>query len=192
MARSAHSAALATRHRFSVSDYHRMGEAGVLGEQDRVELIEGEIIEMSPIGSSHAARVSRLTHLLVRKLGDAAIVRVQSPVVLDGSSEPEPDLAILKPRPDFYEKQHPEPQDVLLVIEVADTSRAFDRTVKVPLYGRTGIAEVWLVDLVDQLVEVHRDPLRGKYQSCTSYRRGQRLALTAFPQVVLRVADILG
>ena len=182
----------AVRHLFSVDDYHRMGEAGVFGEADRVELIEGEIIEMSPIGSPHAARVKRLNRLLVRRLGTRAIVQVQDPVVLSRFSEPEPDLAVLKPRVDFYAAKHPEPRDVLLIVEVADSSRVFDRTVKAPLYARTGIRELWVVDVIDEVVEVHRRPQRGVYREVGQFRHGERVTIGAFPGLSLRVIDILG
>jgi len=190
MARSA--AAQIARHLFSVDEYHRMGEAGIFGEDDRVELIEGEIIEMSPIGSPHAARVKRLNRLLVRRLGTRAIVQVQDPVVLNRLSEPEPDLAVLKPRVDFYAARHPEPTDVLLIIEVADSSRGFDRTVKAPLYAQAGIPELWIVDVIDEIVEVYRRPRRGAYRQISRFRRTQRVAIGAFPGATFRVADILG
>jgi Uma2 family endonuclease len=180
------------RHPFTVDEYHRMGETGILGEDARVELIEGEIIEMSPIGSPHAARVKRLNRLLVRRLGTRAIVQVQDPVVLNRFSEPQPDLAVLKPRDDFYAAKHPEPRDVLLVVEVADTSRAFDRMVKAPLYARTGVRELWVVDVIDEVVEVHRKAQRGTYREITRFRRGQKVAMGGFPNVSFRVADILG
>lgn len=169
-----------------------MGEAGVFGEGDRVELIEGEIIEMSPIGSPHAARVKRLNRLLVRRLGTRAIVQVQDPVVLSRFSEPEPDLAVLKPRVDFYAAKHPEPADVLLIVEVADTSRSFDRTVKAPLYARTGIRELWVVDVIDEVIEVHRKPQRGTYRDVRQFGRGQRVTIGSFSGFSFRVTDILG
>jgi Uma2 family endonuclease len=180
------------RHAFTVDEYHRMGETGILGEGARVELIEGEIIEMSPIGSPHAARVKRLNRLLVRRLGTKAIVQVQDPVVLNRFSEPQPDLAVLKPRGDFYAAKHPEPRDVLLVVEVADTSRAFDRTVKAPLYARTGVRELWVVDVIDEVVEVHRKAQRGAYREIERFRRGQKVVMGAFPNDSFRVTDILG
>jgi Uma2 family endonuclease len=179
-------------HLFTVDEYHRMGEAGIFGEGDRVELIEGEIIEMSPIGSPHAARVKRLNRLLVRRLGTRAIVQVQDPVVLSRFSEPEPDLAVLQPRADFYAERHPQPAEVLLLVEVADSSRVFDRTVKAPLYARVGIPELWVVDVIDKIVEVHRQPLRGVYREVTRYARGQRVTIAAFPGMAFRVVDILG
>jgi Uma2 family endonuclease len=121
------------KHQFNVDDYYRMAEVGLLSEDHRVELIGGEIIEMSPIGSTHGGAVKRSSAFLNRKLGDAAIVSVQNPVRLDDFSEPQPDIALLKPRKDFYSNSHPTPPDVLVVIEVADNSVAYDRNVKLPL-----------------------------------------------------------
>jgi len=169
-----------------------MGEAGIFGEDDRVELIEGEIIEMSPIGSPHAARVKRLNRLLVRRLGTRAIVQVQDPVLLSQLSEPQPDLGVLKPREDFYAAGHPEPSDVLLIVEVADSSRAFDRTIKAPLYARAGIVELWVVDVIDAVVDVYRKPWRGRYREVARFQRGQRVNIAAFPHFSFRVTDILG
>jgi Uma2 family endonuclease len=180
------------RHLFTVDEYHRMGEAGIFGEDDRVELIEGEIIEMVPIGSPHASRVKRLLQLFVRRLGTQAIVQVQDPLVLDRYSEPEPDLAVLKARRDFYAARHPEPADVYLVVEVADTSRDFDREVKAPLYARSGIRELWVVDVQALVVEVYRKPERGAYREVEPHRRGERVRIAAFPQISFRVADIVG
>jgi len=180
------------RHLFTVDEYHRMGEAGIFGEDDRVELIEGEIIEMSPIGSPHAARVKRLTQLLVRRLGRRAIVQVQDPVVLSQLSEPQPDLAVVKARADFYAARHPQPPDVLLIVEVADSSRVFDRNVKAPLYARAGVPELWVVDVIDAVVDVYRKPWRGRYREATRFRRGQRMTIAAFPRFSFRVTDVLG
>lgn len=118
------------KHYFNVHEYHRMAEVGLLSEDSRVELIEGEIIEMSPIGSTHGGTVNRSSKLLHRKLDDIAIISVQNPVHIDDFSEPQPDLALLKPRKDFYSRSHPTPADVLVVIEVADTSVEYDRNVK--------------------------------------------------------------
>lgn len=138
------------RHRLNVDEYYRMAEAGILGPDARVELIEGEIIDMAPIGSRHAAVVRQLAHILHQNVGDQAIVSTQNPVRLDEYSEPEPDLALLRPRDDFYAAAHPGPGDVLLIIEVADTSLRYDREIKIPLYARHGIPEVWLVDLENE------------------------------------------
>lgn len=137
------------RHLFSLEEFHRMGHSGIFGEDDRVELIEGEIVEMSPIGSAHAATVNRLNRLLTTQAGERAIVTVQNPLSIPGEdaavdSEPQPDLMLLEPRNDFYAEGHPTPEDVLLLIEVADTTPDFDRTVKLPVYAGGGVAEVWV------------------------------------------------
>lgn len=177
------------RHRFSVEEYHRMADAGLFGEDDRVELLEGEIIDMAPIGSRHAACVHRLTRLLVTRLGDRAIVSVQSPVRLGNLSEPQPDLAVLAPRPDFYAGAHPGPADVVLVVEVADTTSAWDRDVKVPMYGRAGVAEAWVVDLGAGAVDAWSGPGRGGYDRCRRAERGAELAVAS---VAVAVDEILG
>ena len=169
-----------------------MGEAGILSEDDRVELIEGEIVQMAPIGSRHAACVDRLTQLFVLRVMGRAIVRVQNPVLLNDYSEPQPDLALLRPRADFYASGHPAPQDVLLVVEVADTSAGIDRAAKMPLYARAGIHEAWLVDLQADQVEVHRQPTPQGYRSVQTFGRGASFALEMLPDLTLAVADILG
>ena len=147
------------RRIFNVDEYHRMSEAGILSEDDRVELMEGEIIKMSPIGSRHAACVKRFNTLLHRKAGQAVIVSIQDPIRLDDYSEPEPDVAVVSGSPRDYRDAHP--STALLVVEVADTSLLFDRTTKASLYARAGIADYWLLNLVDQIVEVHRTPQRS-------------------------------
>jgi Uma2 family endonuclease len=151
-----------SRHLISVDAFHRMGEAGILGPADRVELIDGEIIDMSPIGALHAAIVARLASSFSQRLGEAAVIRCQNPVRLDDMSEPEPDIAILRPRADFYMTAHPGPADVLLVIEVADTSLAYDLGTKVPLYVRHGIPEVWVIDAATRRTRVFRQPADGR------------------------------
>ena len=180
------------RHRFTVEDYHRMGEAGILSADHRVELIDGEIVVMTPIGSPHAGEVNRLNRLFVVRLGDRAVVTVQNPVVFPPDSEPQPDLAILRPRPDFYGRLHPRPEDVLLIIEVGDTSLGYDRTVKAPLYARAGIPELWIIDLEGECVEVYRQPAAGAYQQVQRFPRGQSVAPQAFPDLRLAVDGILG
>jgi Uma2 family endonuclease len=147
------------RHRFDVYDYHRMAEAGILTRDDRVELIEGEIVDMAPIGSQHAAVTDVLNELVVRALAaDRVQVRVQGPLRLDRRNEPQPDLMLLRPRTDHYRSGHPTAADVLLLVEVADSSLAFDRGPKLALYARRGVPEVWVVDLVDRAVEVYTRP----------------------------------
>jgi len=148
-------------HLFTVADYHRMTEAGLFHENPRVELIQGQIIDMAAIGSPHFGMVNRLTRLLVPLVRAHGLVSVQNPVRLDPGSEPQPDIAILKPRADDYETGVPGPDDVLLPIEVADTSLDFDRDVKVPLYAQSGIAEYWIVNLPERIVKVHREPTRA-------------------------------
>ena len=180
------------KHYFNVHEYHRMAEVGLLSEDSRVELIEGEIIEMSPIGSTHGGTVNRSSKLLHRKLDDIAIVSVQNPVHIDDFSEPQPDLALLKPRKDFYSRSHPTPEDVLVVIEVADTSVHYDRNVKLPLYARAGIPEAWLMILRKEVVEVHSQPKNGKYQKVQRLKRGKSLTSPTIPGLSCRVEDLLG
>ena len=151
------------RHRWTVAEYHRMAETGMLAPDARVELIDGEIIDMAPIGPVHASIVDQLTVLMVRAVADAAIVRVQSPVELSDRSEPEPDLTLLRPRADFYRRAQPGPGDVLLAIEVADSTLARDRDVKRPLYARHGIPECWIVDVGGEYVLACRGPAGDGY-----------------------------
>jgi Uma2 family endonuclease len=180
------------RRRFSVDDYYEMARAGILGEDDRVELIEGEVIEMSPIGRRHAACVDRLNRSFARLVEEAAIVRVQGPVRLSEQAEPQPDVALLRPRPDFYAMGHPTPFDIFLIVEVAETSSRFDRTVKMPLYAASGIPEYWLVDLDEEAVTVYRHPQQLDYGSVGILQRGETLAPLALPDVEIAVDDILG
>lgn len=177
---------------FTVEQYHQMASVGILGDRDRVELIEGEIVEMSPIGPLHAAHVKRLIKLLSRLVGDDAIVAAQDPVYLGDRSEPQPDLALLKPRVDFYASGHPQPEDVFLLIEVADTTIDTDREVKVPLYARHGIAEVWLLDIQAQTVEVYLEPMPKGYQKLRICQKGQTIAVQALPNISFTVDEILG
>jgi Uma2 family endonuclease len=180
------------RRRFTIEEYYLMAKAGILGEDDRVELIDGEIVEMAPIGSYHASRVKRLIQLLSQQVGSRAIVSAQDPVRLAEHSEPQPDIALLRPRDDFYASAHPGPADVLLIIEVADTSADYVRQVKAPLYARAGIPEYWLVDLAGQRIEVYRDPSAGEYRQVRLVRRGERLSPEALPSLELSSSDILG
>lgn len=180
-----------TRRKFTVEEYHLLARAGILKEDDRVELVEGEIVEMSPIGSRHAACVARLTAWAGRLQG-RAVAWVQNPVRLGDFAEPQPDLALLRPRADFYAAAHPTPEDVLLVVEVAETSSDYDRQVKVPLYARWGIPEAWLVDLDRDHVEVYRDPSADGYRHVRAVPRGERLAPAAFPDLSLQADDVLG
>jgi Uma2 family endonuclease len=181
------------RRRFSVKEYHRLIEVGILTKQDRVELLEGEIVEMSPIGDPHQGTVDRLNHLFTSRLGGRAIVRVQGPILLASVvSEPQPDMALLAPRLDFYTTRRPEPADVLLVVEVMDSSAERDRRIKLPLYARAGLREVWLVDLGTERVEVYRRPGSGGYGESRVLQRGEPLSVQAFPDVPLSAGDLLG
>ncbi|QWK11878.1 MAG: Uma2 family endonuclease [Thermoflexus hugenholtzii] len=179
------------RRLFTVEEYHRMAEAGILSEDDRVELIEGELVTMSPIGSRHAACVARLTALLFPVEG-RGILWVQNPIRLGARSEPQPDVALLRYRPDFYASAHPGPEDVLLVVEVAETSADSDRSLKIPLYARYGIPEAWLVDLLEERIEIYRHPTPQGYRSLHIAHRGETVSPTALPDLELSVDEILG
>ncbi len=152
------------KHRLTVHDFHRMGDAGILPISSRMELIEGEITEMAPIGSRHAAIAKRLNALFVRAVGAQSLVSVQDPIVLGDYSEPEPDLALIRPRDDFYALALPRAADVLLIVEVADTTLRYDREVKVALYARHGIPEVWLIDVDGRTLTMFETPAEGSYR----------------------------
>jgi Uma2 family endonuclease len=179
-----------TRRRFTVHDYHRMAEAGILHEDDRVELIEGEVVEMAPIGARHFTCVNTLTRLLVQSVGDEAIVSVQNPVRLDERTEPQPDLAVIRARD--YRDSLPGPGDALLLIEVSDTTLAYDRDVKLPLYARAGIPEVWIVDLGNVIVERHTDPSGDFYRHVEKLRRGDTVRSATVPGLSVSVDAVLG
>lgn len=180
------------RRPFTASEYHRLIEYGILTEDDRVELLNGEVIEMAPIGPRHAACVKRLAELLSAKVKKTAIIGVQDPIQLDDYFEPEPDITILKRRADFYVEGHPSPADVLIAIEVADTTVDTDRLVKLPAYARAGIPETWLINLPEDRVEVHSRPNRDVYQEIRIVLRGQRVVSPTLPQLKLKADDILG
>lgn len=177
--------------RFTVAEYHRMGDAGILSEEDRVELIDGEIVEMTPIGSRHAACVDRLNRILSSRLSDRAQVRIQSPIFLNDISEPQPDAALLRLKAGDYADGHPGPGDVLLVVEVADTTLNYDRTVKAPRYAAAGIPELWVVDLQAACVEVYRHPRERGYRERVIYFRGEVWEPVDFPGVTVAVDDVL-
>ena len=178
------------RHRLTVKAFHRMGDAGIVTASERVELIEGELLDMSPIGSHHAGTVLRLNQLLNRAVGDAALVAMHNPVTLDDHSEPEPDIVLLRPQQDFYIKAHPGAGDVLLLIEVADTSLAYDRDIKIPLYARYGIPEVWLLDLPGESLEIHRQPSSEGYRMVLRPARDDTVSPLCLPTVRLRAGKV--
>lgn len=180
------------RRQFNVAEYHRMAEVGILCEDDRVELLDGEIWQLSPIGSRHMACVNRLTAAISRQIDQSVIVSVQNSIQLDDYSEPQPDLALLRMQPDFYAAALPTAADVLLLIEVADTSLEYDRGVKLPRYARAGIPEVWLVDLQENIVRAYSQPTENGYQIIRQLRPGQAAIATMIPGLAVAVNDILG
>jgi Uma2 family endonuclease len=180
-----------TRRRFDIDAYYRMAEVGVLGDPRRVELIDGEIFGMAAIGSPHAAVTNKLARLFSRALrDDVALVSVQTPLRLDDFNEPEPDVMLLRPRDDDYRASHPGAADVLLLVEVSETSLAYDRGVKLALYARLGVPEVWIVDLVGAAVETYREPKEGAYASRERLAKGS-LAPALLPTVTIDIAGLL-
>jgi Uma2 family endonuclease len=177
----------------SNEEYHQMVGAGILSEDERVELIQGEILEMSPIGNPHAACLRRLLRLLSPSLGLDVMIDVQNPIHLpEERSEPQPDLVLLRAREDGYAAEPPTAGDILLVVEIADSSLAYDRDVKVPLYGRSGIPETWLLDLPGDSIVIYRRPGPQLYQSIVRLRRGETLSPEALPHLRLTVEALLG
>jgi Uma2 family endonuclease len=180
-----------TPHRFSATDYHRLAESGVLRPDARVELLDGRIIDMLPTGPFHAGLIKRLSRLFSLKAKVRWTVSIQDPVQLDDYSEPEPDVMLLKPAADDYTSRHPRPKDVFLLIEVADITLEYDREVKLPGYGRAGIAEVWIVNLVYATIEVYREPHATGYASMLVLRAGEVAKPQAFPDVSVNVEELL-
>lgn len=178
------------RHRITVHEYYRMGELGLLAPDARVELIEGVIIDVAPIGSRHSSVVAHLTKLLVRAVGDAATVLVQLPIRLSDYSEPQPDLALVRPRSDEYATSHPMAPDTLLVIEVSLTTWRYDRQIKVPLYARHGVPEVWIVDLSKNELQLFRSPRDGDYADVSSTARPAVTAIPALPGVAIDLSGL--
>ena len=182
------------RHRFTVEEYHKMGEAGIFSEDDRVELIDGEVVEMTPIGWRHMWCVRQLNRILVgfaderTARGDRYEVDVQDPIFLDGHGEPQPDLVLLHNPP---VGRPPGPAEVALVVEVADTSLGFDRDVKLPRYSQAGISEAWLVDLNSETIEVHSGPGPGGYRRTTRYTTGERVESATLPELAFDTSEAL-
>jgi Uma2 family endonuclease len=182
---------LLQRHRLTVDEYYRMAETGVLAPDARVELIEGEIVDMAPIGTRHGSTVKRLLHLLAEAVGDRAIVAVQDPVRLSQRSEPQPDLMLLTPRADWYADAHPTAADVLLLVEVSDTTARYDRVIKLGLYARHGVREVWIVDLDHRLFRVYRQPRGEIYTEVMETAQPGRIGPQALPGVSIDAAPLL-
>jgi len=181
------------KHLFNVADYHYLAKTRLFKEDDHIELIEGEIIDMAPIGPPHTSIVTRLTDLFYELYRKSAIVRVQNPIQLGDGSEPEPDIALLRLREDLYAVAHPTNKDVLLSVEVAETSLKYDRDVKVPLYAVHAIPEVWIVDVIKQRIEIYREPSDGIYQTKLTVKKGQTLTPTGLESPrEIKVEQILG
>lgn len=185
-------AATPSRRRFTVAEYYAMADIGILKENDRIELLDGDLIVMPPIGDWHAASVNRFTNSLPLLFQGRAIVCIQNPVRLNDSSEPQPDIMLLRWRDDFYSGGHPEPADVLLLIEVSDTSVDYDRSAKLSEYARAGIPEVWIVTRQDSRIEAYIEPIEGEYANVRYATPGESIAPQAFPEVVLKVDSLIG
>ncbi len=178
------------RHLFTVDEYHRLGAAGVLAEKPRTELVEGELLEMAPIGSQHAGWVGHLTRLLVQRTPEDVTVYVQNPLRIGEHSELQPDLALLRPRERPYTEAHPGPEDALLLVEVADSTVTYDRERKIPLYARHGIAEVWLFDLIGGHMEIYLEPSEDGYRRLFRPRHDERIAPLLLPETVLDLTEL--
>lgn len=180
-----------SRRPFSIAEYDQMVATGILRDDDRLELIEGEIIAMSPIGPHHAAGVRRLDRILSRLLGDRSLISVQCPVAIPNWSEPNPDLALLVPRADFYLEAHPLPRQVQVLIEVADSSFTYDTQVKAPMYAKAGVCEYWVVDLNTDRILVYTRPRAGRYSVVRAYAAGEHFTSQRFPGIKFVVGDLL-
>jgi Uma2 family endonuclease len=178
------------RHKFTVDEYYRMGEIGLIGPEEHVELIEGEIFEKTPICSYHASIVNHLSSLLITVVKDEGIVSVQNPVRLSDRTEPEPDLAILKPRDDFYRKQHPTANDTLLVVEVSNASERFDREIKLLLYANHGIPEIWIISIEQKTLSIYRSPNGDRYEHEQATDTPRSVTLSALPEVSVDLSTL--
>ena len=183
--------AVAEPYRFTVAQYLAMGEAGILRKEDRVELIDGVIVAMAAMGNRHLAAVARLNKMMVQAVGERAIVWVQGSIDLNERSRPEPDLALLRERADFYESEAAGPDDVLLLIEVSDSSVNYDRYDKLPRYARAGIPEVWITVLPERVIEAHTEPVGGRYVQMQTFRPGDTIIPGCFPDIALPASAIL-
>ena len=180
------------KHRFTTADYYRMAEAGVIAPDVRVELLDGEIIDMSPIGPFHGSVTKYLLNYFTKHAQQRWLVTVQDPVHLDDHSEPQPDLMLVRSTSDFYRKRHPGPRDVFLLIEIADTTLTYDREAKLPAYGRSGIPEVWIINLDERVVEIYREANPSGYGSSVIVRPGDSARPLAFADIALPVGELLG
>lgn len=188
---NADSPAVLQRHRLTVDEYYRMGHAGVFAPGARVELIEGEVIDMAPIGTRHASTVKRLIALLSAAAQGRAIVAAQDPLRLSDASEPQPDVMLLRQRADFYARAHPRPADVLLLIEVSDSTASYDRTIKVDLYAKHNVAEVWIVDLDNNVVRFFRHGDGTAYTDITASENPRATPVAALPGITIDLSGLL-
>jgi Uma2 family endonuclease len=180
-----------TRHRFTLDEYHRMAQVGILNEDDRVELIRGEIVQMTPMGRRHASCVARLNDVLLGTLRGRTVLWPQLPLTILPDSEPQPDIILLRYRDDFYRNALPGPEDVALLIEVADGSLRYDRRLKAPLYAEAGVQDYWIIDLEGGAVEVYQSPSAGQFRSVERVGHTATLSPLAFPDVQITTASIL-
>jgi Uma2 family endonuclease len=179
------------RRRFTVAEYERMIEIGMFKKEERIELVLGAIVQLEPKSPRHAAHTMRLNRTLHRLIHEAALIGVHTQIILNDDSEPEPDLVLLRPRPDFYGTARPMPADILLLVEIADTSYDYDRNLKIPLYARAGIRESWLINLPQHTIQQFTDPANGRYQKVRITHKGDSLTLKALPNLTLPVDQIL-
>jgi len=180
-----------TKRLFTVEEYHEMGKAGILHEDDRVELIDGEILQMSAIGHRHMVCVNRATTLFIQAFGNRAVVSTQNPVRLTEWTEPQPDLVVFKPRADFYAKRQPVSDDVLFMVEIADTTLSYDRKIKLPRYAAAGIPEVWIAELKNDILHVHREPSGETYNPALILHPPDSISPLAFPDITFQVGELL-
>ena len=179
------------RLRFSVDEYYQMIELGMLKDYEKAEIIEGELIDKMPIGEKHSAVVEKLSEILRDKLGESVSLRNQQPIKFSDYNEPQPDLAILQRRDDFYFYENPVPKDVLVLIEVSDATLKYDRDTKLALYAEAEIPEVWIVNLPNNIIEVHQKPSNGIYQLAKIFKRGESVKSAILPNLNLKVDEIL-
>lgn len=180
------------RRRFTVGDYAAMGEAGILAPDERVELLNGDVITMAPIGLPHASTIDRSVYRFFKQTGERAIIRVQSPLHLDDHSEPVPDLLLLRFRDDFYSTAHPMPADVYLLIEVSDSTLVLDRQLKLPMYAAALVPETWIIDVKAGVITQYTNPVDGVYQTVRDAKRGESLTVAALPDLTVTVDSLLG
>jgi Uma2 family endonuclease len=185
-------AAEITKKLFTVDEYYSMAEAGIIGPDERVELVEGEIIQMSPIGHRHGVRVVRASTMFFEALGRRAVISTQGTLRLNKRTELEPDLVVFKPRADFYASGRATPADVLLVVEMADTSLSYDRNIKIPLYAAAGIPEVWIQNIKKDVLLVHRDPRGNDYATSLELQRNEFVSPIAFPENRFSIDNLFG